>query len=76
MLTDARPEDHGAGHRTALVSDSPIEGRRLGFDALQCNLVVASNPARRLDERLGFEVIGRVPEAIDGEDAVVFWRPI
>jgi ribosomal protein S18 acetylase RimI-like enzyme len=41
---------------------------------MQFNLVFASNPARRLYERLGFEAVGRVPEAIDGEDAIVYWR--
>ena len=51
-----------------------VEARRLGFDALQFNLVFASNPARRLYERLGFEMIGRIPEAVDGEDAVIYWR--
>ncbi len=37
-------------------------------------LVFASNPARRLYERMGFEAVGRVPEAVDGEDAIVYWR--
>jgi ribosomal protein S18 acetylase RimI-like enzyme len=64
----------GDGIGTALVEDSMVEGRRLGFDSLQFNLVFASNPARRLYERLGFEVIGRIPEAVDGEDAVIYWR--
>lgn len=66
----------GLGLGAALVEDSVTEARRLGFDALQFNLVFASNPARRLYERLGFTVIGRVPEAIDGEDAVIYWRRI
>ena len=64
----------GRGIGTALVEDSMVEARRLGFDALQFNLVFASNPARRLYERLGFEVIGRIPEAVDGEDALIYWR--
>lgn len=66
----------GRGLGAALVEDSVAEARRLGFDALQFNLVFASNPARQLYERLGFTVIGRVPEAIDGEDAVIYWRRI
>ncbi|MGH9225197.1 MAG: GNAT family N-acetyltransferase [Acidimicrobiales bacterium] len=67
--------DHrGRGIGTVLVEHSLTEGRRLGFDALQFNLVFASNPARRLYERLGFSVIGRIPEAVDGEDAVIYWR--
>ena len=64
--------DQGVG--TALVEDSLAQGRRLGFDALQFNLVFASNPARRLYERMGFEAVGRVPEAVDGEDAIIYWR--
>lgn len=67
-------ELRGRGVGTALVVDSLAEARRLGFDALMFNLVFASNPARRLYERLGFEVIGRIPEAVDGEDAVIYWR--
>jgi ribosomal protein S18 acetylase RimI-like enzyme len=58
----------------ALVEDSLVQARDLGFDALQFNLVFASNPARRLYERMGFEAVGRVPEAVDGEDAIVYWR--
>ena len=64
----------GQGVGTALVEDSLVQAHRLGFDALQFNLVFASNPARRLYERMGFEAVGRVPEAVDGEDAIVYWR--
>ena len=63
---------HGIG--VALVEDSLTEARRLGFDALQFNLVFESNPARRLYERLGFEAVGRIPEAVDGEAAIIYWR--
>ena len=59
---------------TALVEHSLAEARRLGFDAMMFNLVFESNPSRRLYERLGFEVVGRVPEAVGGEDAIVYWR--
>lgn len=67
-------ELRGRGVGTALVEDSLVQARDLGFDALQFNLVFASNPARRLYERMGFEAVGRVPEAVDGEDAIVYWR--
>ena len=40
------------------------------------NMVFESNPARRLYERLGFEAVGRVPEAVGGEDAIVYWRRV
>ncbi len=41
---------------------------------MQFNFVFDSNPARRLYERLGFELVGRVPEVIDGEAVCVYWR--
>jgi ribosomal protein S18 acetylase RimI-like enzyme len=70
------PDLRGRGIGRTLVEHSIVEARRLGFDALMFNLVFASNPARRLYERLGFEVVGRVPEAFDGEDAIVYWRKV
>lgn len=68
------PSLRGQGVGEALVRHSLVEARRLGFDAMQFNLVFESNPARRLYERLGFEVVGRIPEAVDGQDAIVYWR--
>jgi ribosomal protein S18 acetylase RimI-like enzyme len=68
------PGLRGRGIGEALVRHSFDEARGLGFDALQFNLVFESNPARRLYERLGFEVVGRIPEAVDGEAAIVYWR--
>lgn len=60
----------------ALVEDSMEEARRQGFDAMQFNLVFESNPARGLYEQLGFVVTGRVPAAVDGEGAVIYWRSL
>ena len=68
------PGLRGRGIGETLVRHSFDEARRLGFDALQFNLVFESNPARRLYERLGFEAVGRIPEAVDGEAAIVYWR--
>jgi L-amino acid N-acyltransferase YncA len=65
---------HGVGR--ALVEHSLEEARRLGFDAMMFNLVIESNPSRALYEQLGFEAVGRVPEAIGGEDAIVYWRKL
>jgi ribosomal protein S18 acetylase RimI-like enzyme len=70
------PEFRGEGIGRVLVEHSIAEARRLGFDALMFNLVFESNPARRLYERLGFEAVGRVPEAFEGEDAIVYWRKL
>ena len=59
----------GTGVGRTLVEHSLHEARRLGFDAMIFNLVFESNPARSMYERLGFKEVGRIPAAIDGEDA-------
>ena len=52
----------GRGVGEALVRDSLIQGRRLGFRILQFNAVVATNRrARELYERLGFVQLGVIP---------------
>ena len=66
----------GTGVGRALVEHSLREARRLGFDAMQFNLVFASNPARRMYRELGFHEIGVIPDAVDGEDAVIYWRSL
>ena len=60
----------------ALVDHSLREARRLGFDAMQFNLVFESNQARSLYDRLGFKEIGRIPGAVEGEDALIYWRSL
>ena len=70
------PEFRRRGLGRALVEHSLGEARRHGFDAMMFNLVIESNPSRRLYEQLGFEAVGRVPEAIRGEDAIVYWRKL
>jgi GNAT superfamily N-acetyltransferase len=59
-----------------LVEDSLWRAPLLGFDAIQFNLVFASNPARSLYEDLGWREIGRIPAAVDGGDAVIYWRRV
>jgi GNAT superfamily N-acetyltransferase len=65
---------HGLGR--LLVEDSLWRAPRLGFDAIQFNLVFATNPARSLYEELGWRQIGLLPDAVDGEDAVIYWRRV
>jgi GNAT superfamily N-acetyltransferase len=71
----------GSAHRRLgvgrlLVEDSLWRAPLLGFDAIQFNLVFASNPARSLYEELGWQVIGRLPRAVEGEDAIIYWRSV
>ncbi|MBV9950867.1 MAG: GNAT family N-acetyltransferase [Acidimicrobiia bacterium] len=66
----------GTGVGRALVEDSITRAPTLGFDAIQFNLVFASNPARALYEALGWREIGRVPDAVSGEEAVIYWRAV
>jgi len=73
-LVDRRFRGRGIGR--ALVLDSIERAPAYGFDAIQFNLVFESNPARRLYEELGWLEIGRVPRAVDGEDALIYWRAV
>ncbi len=52
------PESRGKGLGRALVLHSLKKAKELGFSSMQFNAVVASNPARRLYESLGFQKIG------------------
>jgi L-amino acid N-acyltransferase YncA len=40
------------------------------------NLVMESNPSRKLYEQVGFVTVGRVPQAIGAEDAHIYWRAL
>jgi len=66
----------GTGVGTLLVEHSLREARRLGFDAMQFNLVFESNTARAMYSRFGFKEIGRIPRAVEGEDALIYWRSL
>jgi GNAT superfamily N-acetyltransferase len=70
------PAHRGGGLGRRMVEESFDQARRLGFDAMQYNLVFASNPARRMYRELGFQEIGVIPAAVDGEDAVIYWRSL
>lgn len=64
----------GRGIGRTLCEHSLEEARRHGFDAMLFQLVLESNPSRGLWERLGFVQVGRVPEAVEGEAALSYWR--
>lgn len=72
----------GRGIGRLLGEHSIAEARRLGFRAMQFNLVIATNaPAVRLWQRLGFDIVGRIPRAfvhpVEGEvDALVMHRAL
>ena len=51
----------GTGVGRTLVEHSLLEARRLGYDAMQFNLVFESNPVRAMYERLGFTEVGGSP---------------
>jgi ribosomal protein S18 acetylase RimI-like enzyme len=56
----------GRGMGEALGRHSLEEARHLGFKAMQFNLVVTTNtPAVKLWQKLGFQVLGRLPGAFD-----------
>jgi GNAT superfamily N-acetyltransferase len=66
----------GRGIGKALVEDSIWRGVAVGFDAIQFNLVFESNVARPMYEKLGWKEIGRVPNAVGDEDALIYWRSL
>ncbi|WP_354310169.1 GNAT family N-acetyltransferase [Sphingomonas trueperi] len=74
------PEARGRGIARAMAEHSVAEARARGFRAMQFNFVVSSNaPAVRLWHALGFETVGRVPEAFDHPslglvDALILYR--
>jgi len=69
---------HGIGRR--MCEHSLTEARRLGFKAMQFNLVVADNThAIRIYRDCGFQIVGTLPEAFASStkglvDALVMYR--
>jgi L-amino acid N-acyltransferase YncA len=58
------PDTQGQGIGRAMGEHCLKEARRLGFRAMQFNFVVSTNEsAIRLWQRLGFEIVGTLPEA-------------
>ena len=70
----------GKGLATSMCGHSQRVAVQLGYQAMQFNLVVSTNRgAIRLWERLGFEIVGRLPRAFmhkkDGlVDALVMYK--
>ena len=58
------PVARGRGIGRAMAEHCLTEGRRLGFRAMQFNFVVSTNdPALRLWQKLGFKIVGILPDA-------------
>ncbi|HEY9844548.1 MAG: N-acetyltransferase family protein [Candidatus Sericytochromatia bacterium] len=58
------PDAQGRGIGKAMCLHSLEEARRLGFKAMQFNLVVSTNTtAVQLWQKLGFAIVGTIPEA-------------
>ncbi len=74
------PEGRGRGLGREICAHSLDEARRLGFKAMQFNLVVSTNErAIRLWRDMGFETVGTLPKAFDHAsqglvDALVMYR--
>ncbi len=62
-------EASGRGVARAMAEHSFVEARARGYRAMQFNFVVSTNErAVRLWRSLGFEIVGRLPEAFDHPD--------
>ena len=65
-----------------MAEHSLVRARVRGFKAMQFNFVIESNSrAVWLWERLGFQIVGRLPAAFDHPrlgltDALVMWRAL
>jgi ribosomal protein S18 acetylase RimI-like enzyme len=77
-VTDAAATGRGVARQ--MHEHSLIEARAAGFRAMQFNFVVSSNErAVRLWQSLGFDIVGRLPDAFqrpggDYVDALVMFR--
>ena len=76
------PAAQGLGVGTTMANHSLIEARRLGFKAMQFNLVVSTNSvAIHLWQKSGFDIIGAIPKAFKHQqlgyvDAYIMYRSL
>ncbi len=76
------PKAGGKGIGYAMGEHSIEEARRLGYRSMQFNIVFKSNErAVRLWQKLGFEIVGELPEVVDLPNlgltnAYVMWRRV
>lgn len=76
------PSEGGKGIGKTMGAFSFEEARRLGYKAMQFNIVVKSNErAVRLWKKLGFRIIGEIPEAFNHKqlgltNAYIMWRKL
>lgn len=74
------PAAFGKGIGRAMAEFSLREAKRLGYLAMQFNIVVKSNErAMGLWKKLGFEILGEIPDAFHYRkesyvDACIMWR--
>lgn len=74
------PNQRGKGIAEAMCRFSLEEARRLGFKAMQFNIVISTNEvAVRVWQKCGFEIIGRLPKAFQHQklgfvDAFVMYQ--
>ncbi len=76
------PAAAGKGIGKAMCEFSIAEARRLGYKAMQFNIVIKSNKAAvSLWEKLGFKIIGEIPDAFNHQqngltNAYIMYREI
>lgn len=76
------PEQHGQGIGNAMALHSITEAKKLGYIAMQFNLVVSTNKAAvNLWEKMGFKAIGTTPcgfkhASKDLVDTYIMYKPL
>ena len=76
------PDHEGLGVGTAMGKYALSEARKLGYMSMQFNMVVKSNEvAIRLWQKLGFSIVGEVPDAFKLKSGVyvnafIMWRKL